>query len=60
MNWKRFFTFKKVAVDAGDRFSDFFLNEPLEAKKDVLAKAARKANEDQMRVFKKSQIPETA
>lgn len=59
MNWKKLFGIKASKVETSDRFSDFFLNEPLETKKEVLAEVARKANEDQMRVFKKSQLVET-
>lgn len=36
-------------------FSDFFLRAPENTKKEVIAEAARKANEDQMKVFKQAQ-----
>lgn len=41
--------FKKKAPR--DRFSDFFLNETFANQKEVIEKAARKANEDQREIF---------
>lgn len=35
--------------------SDFFTHAPLDEQKRILTEAARKANEDQMRVFKQAQ-----
>ena len=37
-------------------FSDFFLNAPLEEQKKAIAKAAQKANEDQMKVFEAARL----
>ena len=39
-------------------FSDFFLHAPENIKREVIAEAARKANEDQMKVFKQAQSVE--
>lgn len=37
-------------------FSDFFLNASEEEKKRVITEAARKANEDQLRVFNEARL----
>jgi hypothetical protein len=37
-------------------FSDFFLHAPENTKKEVIAEAARKANEDQLKVFEQAQV----
>lgn len=41
-------------------FSDFFLHAPETKKREVLAEAARRANEEQMEVFRKSRFAETS
>lgn len=53
---KKIFTPKKnTDLSEYKGFSDFFLRAPENAKKEVIAEAARKANDDQMRVFKQAQ-----
>ena len=47
---------KETELSEYKGFSDFFLRAPEETKKRVIAEAARKANEDQMKVFKESKL----
>jgi hypothetical protein len=54
---KKLFTNKK----AGDPkkytgFSDFFRHAPEEAKREVIKRAAQKANKDQLEVFRKANL----
>jgi hypothetical protein len=53
---KKLFTSKK-STDLSEYkgFADFFLRAPESTKREVIAEAARKANEDQMKVFKRAQ-----
>ncbi|HEY4520916.1 MAG TPA: hypothetical protein VJL57_00775 [Candidatus Paceibacterota bacterium] len=48
MKWVTSLFKKKVPRD---RFSDFFLNETFDNQKKVIEEAARKANEEQRKVF---------
>ena len=51
---------KKIFNKNKDRnykgFSDFFLNAPEKAKKDVITEAVRKANKDQLELFKRARL----
>lgn len=40
-------------------FSDFFLHAPADEKKKVITEAARKANEDQLKVFNEAHLKVT-
>ena len=37
-------------------FSDFFIHAPLDEKKKVITEAARRANEDQLKVFRERRL----
>ncbi|MFA6554537.1 MAG: hypothetical protein WCS89_03440 [Candidatus Paceibacterota bacterium] len=39
-----------------ESLSDFFMHAPADEQKKVFTEAARKANEDQMRIFKQAQL----
>ncbi len=47
--------FKKSDKKA-DYFSDFFLHTPSDAKKKIFTEVARRANEDQREIVKKSEL----
>ncbi len=47
---------KKKNTQKYKGFSDFFMNASDAEKKEVFAEAARKANEDQFKVFQKAQV----
>lgn len=51
---KKLFATKKKTKYSG--FSDFFLHAPEDVKKEVITEAARKSNEDQLKIFKKSHL----
>ncbi|MEI8249024.1 MAG: hypothetical protein WCG07_00830 [Candidatus Taylorbacteria bacterium] len=54
---KKLFTSKKnTDLSQYNGFSDFFLRAPENTKREVIAEAARKANDDQMKVFKQAQL----
>lgn len=52
--FKSIFADKKEEPKKYKGFSDFLMNAPAEEQKEVFAEAARKANEDQMEVYKAS------
>ena len=50
--------FKAKETDGPEKYkglSDFFMHAPADEQKKVFTEAARKANEDQMKVFKQAQ-----
>jgi len=51
-----FFTRKKGKATTYSGFSDFFMHAPKEAKEKVIAEAARKANEDQLKIFNEARM----
>ena len=46
----------RAGVRKSGRFSEFFLHAPEDKKKEVLMKAAQKANEDQREAFRRSSL----
>lgn len=53
---KKLFAGKKnTDLSQYNGFSDFFLRASENTKKEVIAEAARKANEDQMKIYKQAQ-----
>lgn len=58
---KKLFTFRKnTDLSEYSGFSDFFLRASEDTKKKVITEAARKANEDQLKVFKDAQLKQVS
>ncbi len=53
---KLFGSKKNTDLSQYNGFSDFFLRAPEHTKKEIIAEAARKANDDQMKIFKEAQV----
>lgn len=52
----KFFKGEKEKTAKYGGFSDFFIHAPREAKEKVIAEAAHKANEDQLKVFNEARV----